>query len=137
MTGNPVRPAVIAARRPYAKPALDGPFNLLVFGGSQGARVFATLVPEAIAKLPEALRKRINLTQQCRPEDLDAAKARYAAMGLEPTLAPFFSDMGERLAAAHLVISRAGASTVTELCAVGRPVDPDPLSVRDGRPSKR
>ncbi len=131
VTGNPVRPAVLAAARPFAKP--DGVFNLLVFGGSQGARVFASLVPEAIAKLPEALRKRINLTQQCRPEDLDAAKARYAAMGLQPTLASFFTDMGERLAAAHLVISRAGASTVTELCAVGRPsiLIPYPFAMDD------
>jgi UDP-N-acetylglucosamine--N-acetylmuramyl-(pentapeptide) pyrophosphoryl-undecaprenol N-acetylglucosamine transferase len=131
VTGNPVRPAVIAAARPYAKP--DGSFNLLVFGGSQGARVFATLVPEAIAKLPEGLRKRIHLTQQCRPEDLEAAKARYTAMGLQPTLASFFTDMGERLAAAHLVISRAGASTVTELCAVGRPsiLIPYPFAMDD------
>jgi UDP-N-acetylglucosamine--N-acetylmuramyl-(pentapeptide) pyrophosphoryl-undecaprenol N-acetylglucosamine transferase len=133
VTGNPVRPAVIAATRAYSKPAVDGPFNLLVFGGSQGARVFSTLVPEAIAKLPESLRKRIHLTQQCRPEDLEAAKARYAAIGLQPTLAPFFSDMGERLAAAHLVISRAGASTVTELCAVGRPsiLIPYPFAMDD------
>jgi UDP-N-acetylglucosamine--N-acetylmuramyl-(pentapeptide) pyrophosphoryl-undecaprenol N-acetylglucosamine transferase len=133
VTGNPVRPAVIAVARPFAKPAADGPFNLLVFGGSQGARVFSTLVPEAISKLPESLRKRINLTQQCRPEDLEAAKARYAAMGLQPTLAPFFSDMGERLAAAHLVICRAGASTVTELCAVGRPsiLIPYPFAMDD------
>ncbi|MFM9865181.1 MAG: undecaprenyldiphospho-muramoylpentapeptide beta-N-acetylglucosaminyltransferase [Micropepsaceae bacterium] len=131
LTGNPVRPAVLAAARPYVKP--DGAFNLLVFGGSQGARVFATLVPEAISKLPESLRKRINLTQQCRPEDLEAAKARYAAMGLTPTLAPFFSDMGERLAASQLVISRAGASTVTELCAVGRPsiLIPYPFAMDD------
>jgi UDP-N-acetylglucosamine--N-acetylmuramyl-(pentapeptide) pyrophosphoryl-undecaprenol N-acetylglucosamine transferase len=132
VTGNPVRPAVIAAARPYAKPA-DGAFNLLVFGGSQGARVFATLVPEAIGKLPQSLRQRISLTQQCRPEDLDAVKARYAAMGLKPTLASFFTDMGERLAAAHLVISRAGASTVTELCAVGRPsiLIPYPFAMDD------
>jgi UDP-N-acetylglucosamine--N-acetylmuramyl-(pentapeptide) pyrophosphoryl-undecaprenol N-acetylglucosamine transferase len=95
--------------------------------------VFSTLVPEAISKLPESLRKRINLTQQCRPEDLEAAKVRYAAMGLQPTLAPFFSDMGERLAAAHLVICRAGASTVTELCAVGRPsiLIPYPFAMDD------
>lgn len=133
VTGNPVRPAVIAAARPYAKPSVEGGFNLLVFGGSQGARVFATLVPEAIAKLPEPLRQRINLTQQCRPEDLDAAKARYAAMGLQPTLASFFTDMGERLASAHLIISRAGASTVTELCAIGRPsiLIPYPFAMDD------
>ena len=131
MTGNPVRPAVLASKRAYARP--DVRFNLLVFGGSQGARVFATLVPEAIAKLPEALRARLDLVQQCRPEDLDAAKGRYAAMGLKPTLSSFFGDMGERLAAAHLVISRAGASTVTELCAVGRPaiLIPYPFAMDD------
>ena len=121
VTGNPVRPAVIEAATAYGKPSTDGRINVLVFGGSQGARVFATLVPEAIAKLPEAVRKRLDLTQQCRPEDLEATKARYAAIGLQPTLASFFTDMGQRLAAAHLVVSRAGASTVTELCAVGRP----------------
>lgn len=121
VTGNPVRPAVLATARPYVRSEEPQRFNLFVFGGSQGARVFATLVPAAIAKLPGALRARLDLVQQCRPEDLDAAKARYAALGLRPTLASFFGDMGERLAAAHLVISRAGASTVTELAAVGRP----------------
>ena len=133
VTGNPVRPAVIDAATAYAKPTPDGRLNVLVFGGSQGARVFATLVPEAIAKLPESVRQRLDLTQQCRPEDLDAAKARYAAMGLRPTLGSFFTDMGQRLAAAHLVISRAGASTVTELCAVGRPsiLIPYPFAMDD------
>jgi UDP-N-acetylglucosamine--N-acetylmuramyl-(pentapeptide) pyrophosphoryl-undecaprenol N-acetylglucosamine transferase len=133
VTGNPVRPAVLASARPYARPDDSGRFNLLVFGGSQGARVFATLVPEAIGKLPEALRARLDLVQQCRPEDLEAAKARYAAMGLSPTLSHFFGDMGERLAAAHLVISRAGASTVTELAAVGRPslLIPYPFAMDD------
>lgn len=130
-TGNPVRPAVLASKRAYARP--DARFNLLVFGGSQGARVFATLVPEAIAKLPEALRARLDLVQQCRPEDLDAVKDRYAAMGFKPTLSSFFGDMGERLAAAHLVISRAGASTMAELCAVGRPaiLIPYPFAMDD------
>ena len=131
MTGNPVRPAVLATRRAYVRP--DARFGLLVFGGSQGARVFATLVPEAIAKLSDAVRARLHLVQQCRPEDLDATKGRYSAMGLTPTLSTFFGDMGERLAAAHLVISRAGASTVTELCAVGRPaiLIPYPFAMDD------
>ena len=120
-TGNPVRPAILASVRPYAAPGSDGPFNLLVFGGSQGARVFSTLVPEAIGKLPDALRRRIQIVQQCRAEDLEAARARYDAIGLKPTLAPFIAGMGERFAAAHLVIARAGASTVTELAIVGRP----------------
>jgi UDP-N-acetylglucosamine--N-acetylmuramyl-(pentapeptide) pyrophosphoryl-undecaprenol N-acetylglucosamine transferase len=133
MTGNPVRAAVLETRRDYVRPASDGRFDLLVFGGSQGARVFATLVPEAIAKLPEELRARLDLVQQCRPEDMDATKGRYAAMGLKPALASFFGDMGARLASAHLVIARAGASTVTELCAVGRPsiLIPYPFAMDD------
>ena len=95
--------------------------------------MFATLVPEAVGKLPELIRKRLDLVQQCRPEDLDAAKTRYASMDIAPTLASFFGDMGERLAAAHLVISRAGASTVTELCAIGRPaiLVPYPFAMDD------
>ncbi|MBL9099073.1 MAG: undecaprenyldiphospho-muramoylpentapeptide beta-N-acetylglucosaminyltransferase [Alphaproteobacteria bacterium] len=133
MTGNPVRPMVIASARAYQRPEAGGRFSLLVFGGSQGARVFATLVPEAITKVPDALRVRLDLVQQCRPEDIEATKARYAAIGLSPTLSSFFSDMGERLAAAHLVISRAGASTVTELAAVGRPslLIPYPFAMDD------
>ena len=133
MTGNPVRPAVLQSRRPFTPPTSEGRFSLLVFGGSQGARIFATLVPEAIGRLPEALRRRLDLVQQCRPEDLEAVKARYASMGVQATLAAFFDDMGERLAAAHLVIARAGASTVTELCAVGRPaiLAPYPFAMDD------
>ncbi len=133
MTGNPVRPAVLASKCHYVRPVADGRFHLLVFGGSQGARVFATLVPEAIARLPADLRARLDLVQQCRPEDLESAKARYAALGLQPTLASFFGDMGARLASAHLVISRAGASTVTELCTVGRPaiLIPYPFAMDD------
>ena len=122
ITGNPVRPAVLASVRAYVPTRPDGPFNLLVFGGSQGARVFSTLVPDAVAKLPDALRQRLHIVQQCRAEDLDGAKARYEAIGLKgAVLAPFVTDMGQRLAEAHLVIARAGASTVTELAIVGRP----------------
>jgi UDP-N-acetylglucosamine--N-acetylmuramyl-(pentapeptide) pyrophosphoryl-undecaprenol N-acetylglucosamine transferase len=121
MTGNPVRPAILASVRPYTPSSGDAPFNLLVFGGSQGARVFSTLVPEAIGKLPELLKRRMQIVQQCRPEDLESARARYETVGVHPTLAPFIKDMGDKFAAAHLVISRAGASTVTELEIVGRP----------------
>ena len=121
ITGNPVRPAILAGVRPYTPPLADGPLNLLVFGGSQGARVFSTLVPEAVGILPVDTRRRLQIVQQCRAEDLEAAKARYDAIGLRPTLVPFIGDMGEQLARAHLVISRAGASSVTELAIVGRP----------------
>ncbi|PLX36492.1 MAG: undecaprenyldiphospho-muramoylpentapeptide beta-N-acetylglucosaminyltransferase [Hyphomicrobiales bacterium] len=121
-TGNPVRPAVLdVAAMPYDMPAADGPFKLLVFGGSQGARFFSEILPDAIAKLPEAARARLKLVQQCRPEDLDAVKSQYDALGLEVELAPFFTDLPARIAGSHLVICRSGASTVTELSVIGRP----------------
>jgi len=122
VTGNPVRPAVRAvAGLGYAPPAPDGPVNLLVIGGSQGARIFSDALPQAIALLPDALRARLRIVQQCRPEDLPRVHAAYAAQGVEAELSAFFSDMPVRLAAAHFVVARAGASTVAELCLVGRP----------------
>lgn len=120
--GTPIRPAfdgVIAA--PYPGRAADAPFRVLVLGGSQGARVFSELVPAAVAMLPEAARRRLHIAQQCRSEDLDAARAAFAAAGTAAELAAFFGDVPERLAASHLVICRAGASTVSEVTAVGRP----------------
>ena len=122
LTGNPVRPAIAAlADRPYLAPAPQAPFAILVLGGSLGARVFASVVPAAIAALDPALRQRIRLVQQCRRENLDATRAAYDALGMTVELAPFFDDVPQRLAAAHLVIARAGASTVAELAAAGRP----------------
>jgi len=105
----------------YAPPTTGGPINLLVTGGSQGARVFSDTVPQAAALLPEALRARLRIVQQCRPEDLERVRAAYAAHGIEADLAVFFPDLAARLAAAHFVVARAGASTVAELCIVGRP----------------
>jgi UDP-N-acetylglucosamine--N-acetylmuramyl-(pentapeptide) pyrophosphoryl-undecaprenol N-acetylglucosamine transferase len=119
--GNPVRGAIAAAARAYMPPQPGETLNLLVFGGSQGARVFSGLVPGALALLPEDRRRRISIVQQARPEDLESTRAVYKGMGVEATVEPFFSDMGERLADAHLVICRAGASTVAELAAIGRP----------------
>ncbi len=122
LTGNPVRPPIRAiAGLGYAPPTADGPVNLLVTGGSQGARVFSDTVPQAVALLPGDLRTRLRIVQQCRPEDLDRVRAAYAAQGVRAELAAFFPDMAARLAAAHFVVARAGASTVAELCAVGRP----------------
>jgi UDP-N-acetylglucosamine--N-acetylmuramyl-(pentapeptide) pyrophosphoryl-undecaprenol N-acetylglucosamine transferase len=105
----------------------------LVVGGSQGARVFGELVPPAIALLSPALRARLKLTQQCRAEDLDKVAAQYRELGLQVDLQPFFSDIPARLAAAHLLISRAGASTLAELTAAGRPalMVPLPNSIDD------
>ena len=122
LTGNPVRPAIrAAAGRGYVPPAPDGPINLLVTGGSQGARVFSDAVPAAIALLPPALRARIRIVQQCRPEDLGRVREAYAAGGVAAELSAFFPDMAERLLGAHFVVARAGASTIAELCAIGRP----------------
>jgi UDP-N-acetylglucosamine--N-acetylmuramyl-(pentapeptide) pyrophosphoryl-undecaprenol N-acetylglucosamine transferase len=100
---------------------------LLIFGGSQGARVMSEIVPAAIEMLDAALRARLDLVQQARPEDLDAVRATYARLGVGAECAPFFSDLPARIAAAHLVISRSGASTVAELAAIGRPAILVPL----------
>ncbi|MBX6747057.1 MAG: undecaprenyldiphospho-muramoylpentapeptide beta-N-acetylglucosaminyltransferase [Acetobacteraceae bacterium] len=120
VVGNPVRPALAAlAGRGYVAP--DGALRLLVLGGSLGARVFADVVPEAVAALPSALRKRLVVAQQCRPEDLNRVRAAYDGAGVPAELSPFFPDVAGRLAMAHLVISRAGAGTVAELACAGRP----------------
>lgn len=119
--GNPVRAAVKEAARPYDLPDSDGPFRLLVFGGSQGAHAFSELVPAALAELLPKQRQRATIVQQARPEDLQATRDAFRELGVGAIVEPFFSDMGERLAAAHLVICRAGASTVAELSALGRP----------------
>jgi UDP-N-acetylglucosamine--N-acetylmuramyl-(pentapeptide) pyrophosphoryl-undecaprenol N-acetylglucosamine transferase len=120
LTGNPVRPAIAAlAGRGYS--VADDKFRLLVLGGSQGARVFSTLIPEALSHLPRDIWERLTLVQQCRAEDIEHVRAIYAELGVDAELAPFFPEIAERLAAAHLVIARAGASTVAELAAIGRP----------------
>ena len=126
VTGNPVRQAIAAlASVAYQPPAAR--IRLLVLGGSLGARVFSDVVPAALALLPAALRGRIDLVQQTRPEDLERVRAAYAALDVPAALSPFFGDVAERLAASHLVIARAGASTVAELAAAGRPAILVPL----------
>jgi UDP-N-acetylglucosamine--N-acetylmuramyl-(pentapeptide) pyrophosphoryl-undecaprenol N-acetylglucosamine transferase len=121
-TGNPIRPAVAAAAE-TAYPALSSgePLRLLVFGGSQGARVMSDVVPAAIESLPKALLPRLSITQQARGEDLERVKAFYAEHGVTAEVQPFFTDLPQRIAQAHLVISRSGASTVAELAVIGRP----------------
>ena len=134
VTGNPVRPALAALTgQGYAAPAPDGRFHLLVLGGSLGARVFSDVVPAALASLPEPLRRRLLVAQQCRAEDLERVQAAYAATGIAAELAPFFADVANRLATAHLVIARAGASTVAELAVAGRPsvLVPLPAAIDD------
>jgi UDP-N-acetylglucosamine--N-acetylmuramyl-(pentapeptide) pyrophosphoryl-undecaprenol N-acetylglucosamine transferase len=125
-TGNPVRAQVVAAAAsPYA--ASDGKLRLLVFGGSQGAHVMAEIVPQALELLSAELLGRLSIMQQARAEDLDSVRAVYARIGVTAEIAPFFPDLPGRMAAAHLVISRSGASTVAELSAIGRPAILVPL----------
>ncbi len=123
-TGNPVRAAVLEqAGAPYAPPQqADEPFRLLITGGSQGAHFFAEALPAAIAGLPRPLLKRLELVMQCREEDMEQARAVLQPLGLPRLeLAPFFRDLPRRMAWAHLVIARAGASTIAELMVIGRP----------------
>jgi UDP-N-acetylglucosamine--N-acetylmuramyl-(pentapeptide) pyrophosphoryl-undecaprenol N-acetylglucosamine transferase len=125
-TGMPLRPAFIAARA-VDYPRHDGSsdrtaeFNLLVLGGSQGARVFSDILPDAVATMSRPARRALRICQQCRPEDVERVRAAYAALGVQAELAAFFTDIPNRLAAAHLVIARSGASTVAEITGVGRP----------------
>lgn len=127
-TGNPVRAGIRALHHvPYAPPQPDGVLRLLVTGGSQGASIFADVLPKAVAQLPENLRNRLRIDQQCRENEVKAVRTAYAELGLQVDVAPFFHDMPARLASAHLVIARAGASTVSELSAAGRPAMLVPL----------
>ncbi len=120
--GNPVRAAVIdAAKTPMPIPIAGGPLRLLVFGGSQGARIMAEVVPPAIALLSEEERRRLIVTQQVRAEDMERVRAEYARLGVAAELNPFFRDLPQRMADAQLVIARSGASTVAELAVIGRP----------------
>jgi UDP-N-acetylglucosamine--N-acetylmuramyl-(pentapeptide) pyrophosphoryl-undecaprenol N-acetylglucosamine transferase len=127
-TGNPIRPAVVtASETPYPVTSGTRPLRLLIFGGSQGARVMSEIVPSAVAQLPPDLRQRLHITQQARAEDLAAVRNTYAGLQVAAEVAPFFSDLPGRMAASHLIVSRSGASTVAELAAIGRPAILVPL----------
>jgi UDP-N-acetylglucosamine--N-acetylmuramyl-(pentapeptide) pyrophosphoryl-undecaprenol N-acetylglucosamine transferase len=120
-TGNPVRPAVIAAAATPYPSFEDDKLRLLVTGGSQGARIMSDVVPAAIALLPRDVQARLVIVQQARGEDETRVRAAYDALGLLAEVAPFFKDLPGRIAAAHLVVARSGASTVSELAVIGRP----------------
>ncbi len=129
-TGNPVRAEVLALRDiDYPPLPEDGLLRVLVTGGSQGARVMSAVVPDGLAMLPPAIRMRLQVTQQCRPEDLEAVRIRYRSHDIPAELGTYFEDMAHRLADAHLFIGRAGASTIAELTAVGRPAILVPLPI--------
>jgi UDP-N-acetylglucosamine--N-acetylmuramyl-(pentapeptide) pyrophosphoryl-undecaprenol N-acetylglucosamine transferase len=130
LTGNPVRAEVLALRDQDFPPfSEEGLLRVLITGGSQGASVLSEVVPDGLAMLPPGLRQRLQVTQQCRPEDIDAVRTRYATHDIPAELGTYFANMHERLAAAHLFIGRAGASTIAELTAVGRPAILIPLPI--------
>ena len=128
VVGNPLRPEIRALYdRPYHQPGET--VRLLVTGGSQGARILSEIVPDAVAMLPEALRLRLRVEQQTRMEAIEFARTTYAEAGVEADVAPIFRDMAGRLEQAHLVIGRAGSSTVCELACAGRPAILVPLGI--------
>ncbi|MEA3029696.1 MAG: UDP-N-acetylglucosamine--N-acetylmuramyl-(pentapeptide) pyrophosphoryl-undecaprenol [Sphingomonadales bacterium] len=128
LVGNPVRDEVLALRdQPFPPLTEDGIFRLLVIGGSQGASILSEVVPEGLALLPEHFRRRLQVTQQCRAEDIEQVRARYAELAIPADLATYMPDLPDRLGWAHLVIARAGASTIAELTAAGRPAILVPL----------
>jgi len=128
LVGNPVRDEVLALRdQPYPALSEDGIFRVLVIGGSQGATVLSEVVPDGLAMLPEHFRRRLQVTQQCRAEDIEQVRAKYASHGIPADLATYFADIPQRLAWSHLVIARAGASSIAELTAAGRPAILIPL----------
>lgn len=130
LVGNPVRADVLALReQDFPAFSEESLLRILVTGGSQGASVLSQVVPDGLAMLPPALRQRLQVTQQCRPEDLEAVRKRYAEHDIPAELGTYFEDMHERLADAHLFIGRAGASTIAELTAVGRPAILVPLPI--------
>ena len=130
LVGNPVREEVLALRKEEFPPFTeDGILRVLVTGGSQGASILSQVVPDGLAMLQPALRQRLQVTQQCRPEDLDAVRERYRNHDIPAELGTYFEDMEARLADCHLFIGRAGASTIAELTAVGRPAILIPLPI--------
>lgn len=130
LVGNPVRAEVLALReQDFPAFTEESLLRILVTGGSQGASILSQVVPDGLAMLPPALCQRLQVTQQCRPEDLEAVRKRYAEHGIPAELGTYFEDMHERLAGAHLFIGRAGASTIAELTAVGRPAILVPLPI--------
>lgn len=137
VTGNPVRANILAARCAYPALSDEVPLRLLVVGGSQSARVFGEVVPPAVTALPDAIRRRLQLSLQYAGANSDAIATTLRHAGIEADIRPFFDDMGARLAAAHLVITRAGASTAADLLTVGRPAIFVPIPQGGSREEQR
>jgi UDP-N-acetylglucosamine--N-acetylmuramyl-(pentapeptide) pyrophosphoryl-undecaprenol N-acetylglucosamine transferase len=127
-TGNPVRDIVLEwAKEDYTPPNASGPFQILIFGGSQGARFFSDTLPAVLATYPPEARAELRIVQQAREEDVARVEAAYNAVGIHAYVQSFFTNLPEAMAQAHLVIGRAGASTVAELTVMGRPAILVPL----------
>ncbi|MFY0690863.1 MAG: undecaprenyldiphospho-muramoylpentapeptide beta-N-acetylglucosaminyltransferase [Paracoccaceae bacterium] len=120
-TGNPVRNAVLERAGAQYIPPGDYPMSVVVIGGSQGARILSQVVPDALAALPETVRKNLRIAHQARDADAAMARASYEEAGLKAEVAPFFSDIPTRFSEAQLIISRAGASSVADISVIGRP----------------
>jgi UDP-N-acetylglucosamine--N-acetylmuramyl-(pentapeptide) pyrophosphoryl-undecaprenol N-acetylglucosamine transferase len=128
LVGNPVREAVLALRdEPFPVFSDESVLRILVTGGSQGATILSRVVPEGLGMLPISLRRRLQVTQQCRLEDIETVRTAYAEMEIPADLSTYIEDMPEKLGWAHLIIARAGASTIAELTAAGRPAILIPL----------
>ncbi len=122
LVGNPVRDAVARlGELPF--PPFDefAPLKILITGGSQGATVLGEVVPEGLGMLQPSLRRRLQIVQQCRPDDIERVRKTYADLGIPAELTTYIEDMPDKIADAHLVIGRAGASSLAELTAAGRP----------------
>lgn len=130
LIGNPVRDEVSILRtQPFPALSEDGIFRILVTGGSQGASILSNVVPDGLALLPLSFRRRMQVTQQCRPEDIERVRDRYVDLAIPADLATYLSDLPERLGWSHIVIARAGASTIAELTTAGRPAILVPLPI--------
>lgn len=126
--GNPVRSVIQERRAAHYIPPGDYPMSLLIFGGSQGAQIISEILPSALGALPQDIRKNLRVAHQARAEDVADVKSDYDRMGFDAEVAPFFKDMGRRLAEAQLVICRSGASSVADICVIGRPAIFVPLA---------
>ncbi|MBC2776959.1 undecaprenyldiphospho-muramoylpentapeptide beta-N-acetylglucosaminyltransferase [Parasphingopyxis marina] len=130
LVGNPVRESVELLRaQPFPALSEDGIFRVLVTGGSQGAGILSEVVPDGLALLPLSFRRRMQVTQQCREEDIERVRTRYADLAIPADLATYIPDLPERLGWSHVVIARAGASTIAELTTAGRPAILVPLPI--------
>ncbi|WP_036263446.1 UDP-N-acetylglucosamine--N-acetylmuramyl-(pentapeptide) pyrophosphoryl-undecaprenol N-acetylglucosamine transferase [Methylocapsa aurea] len=127
VTGNPVRPMVIEAAKADFPGDADGKLRLLITGGSQGARIMSDVVPAAIELMPESARRKLVIVQQARIEDIPRVSETYRRLGVDAEIRAFFNDLPFKIAQAHLVVARAGASTVSELAVIGRPAILVPL----------